>query len=109
MEHLENLMGTLKRDVLDAKASLDNTHTQIEKVEDRVDGFLSSLCSNARVVLLSSLVVLKEAQHVESELCLMIEGWFGKLERCNTIINKKLFTWTRSSRRSWPWSGRRVR
>jgi hypothetical protein len=26
---------------------------------------------------------------VESNLRLMIEGWFGKLERSNTIINRK--------------------
>jgi hypothetical protein len=54
-----------------------------------VDGFLQALCSNTRVASLSSLVALKEAQHVESELCPMIEGWFGKLEQCNTIIDKK--------------------
>jgi uncharacterized protein YoxC len=89
MEHLENRMGEMKRDMMDVEASINNAHTRIEKVEDHVDGFLQALRSNVRVVLSSSLVVLKEAQRVESNLCLMIEGWFGKLEWCNTIINRK--------------------
>jgi hypothetical protein len=30
-----------------------------------------------------------EAQRVEKELCPMVEGWFGKLEHCNTIVDKR--------------------
>jgi hypothetical protein len=34
MEHLENRMGEMKRDMMDIEASLGNTHTRIENVED---------------------------------------------------------------------------
>jgi hypothetical protein len=51
MEHSENGMGEMKRDMMDVKASINNAHTRIEKVGDHVDGFLQALHSNVRVVV----------------------------------------------------------
>jgi BMFP domain-containing protein YqiC len=54
-----------------------------------VEGLSSSIRSNTKVSSSMAKASLLEAQRVERELRLMIEGWFGMLKRCNTIIDKK--------------------
>jgi hypothetical protein len=70
--------------------SVDNSHLHLEKVEDRVDGFMLLLHSQTGVAAAFSCAALLEVQRVEKELHPMIEGWYGKFEWVNNIIDKKL-------------------
>jgi hypothetical protein len=92
MEDVEEDVQVLKRDISDVEQSVDNTHLWLEKVEDGVDGFVSALCNQTGAVATSACVAFLEAQHVEKGLQPIVEGWFGKLEWNNTIIDK-WFVW----------------
>jgi hypothetical protein len=70
--------------------SVDNCHLRLEKVEDCVDGFVLLLHSQTGVAVASSHAALLEVQRVEEELHPLIEGWYGKFERVNTVIDKKI-------------------
>jgi hypothetical protein len=83
-------MSSFNKDIKDVEMSVDNAHLHLEKVEDCVDGFVSLLRSQTGVMAASSRVALFEAQRVEKEFCPMIEGWYGKFEKVNDIIDKKI-------------------
>jgi chromosome segregation ATPase len=82
-------LSSTKKDVKDVKASINNTQFCLEMVEDCVDGLAQSIQSNTGISSSQSHAALLEVQRVEKELPPMIEGWFGKLEQCNTIIDKR--------------------
>jgi hypothetical protein len=83
-------MSSLNRDLRGNDMSVNNVHICLEKVEDCVDGFVLLLCSQTGVAAASSRAASFEAQRVEKELHLSVEGWHGKFERVNDIIDKKI-------------------
>jgi hypothetical protein len=82
-------MDFLHHDIGDNNNSINNLNIWRDCVDDCLDGLTQSIQSNTKFASSVSRASLMEAQCIEKELRLMIEGWFGKLERCNTIINKK--------------------
>jgi hypothetical protein len=82
-------MDLQKWDIGDVESSVENAHHQLGRVEDHMDGLAWSIRLNAAVAASSSWGSLGEAHRVEWELRPITEGWFGKLERCNTIIDKR--------------------
>jgi hypothetical protein len=83
-------ISSFNKDVKDIEMLVDNCHLCLEKVEDCVDGFVLLLRSQTGVAAGSSRVALLEVQRVEKELHPLIEGWYGKFKRVNTVIDKKI-------------------
>jgi SMC interacting uncharacterized protein involved in chromosome segregation len=104
MEDVEKDVQVVKGDIDDVKIRMDFLHHNISDsnnsintlniwrdwADDHLEGLAQSIQSNAKVASSMLKASILEAQQVERELRPMVEGWFGKLGRCNTIIDKKI-------------------
>jgi hypothetical protein len=81
---------SLKMDVEHAERSLANAHKQLEKVEGCVDGFYSSLKSHTWIWGQGNKTNAINICCLNTELESLKLLFFNKLERNNTIVNKRL-------------------
>jgi chromosome segregation ATPase len=87
--NLEKTTAAWKASVKDVEMSVNNTHLHLEKVEDRVDGMVSSIRSVSSLSATNAHALGLEIQRVQGESRMQLDGFFKKFEQMNEILDKK--------------------
>jgi chromosome segregation ATPase len=89
VERLEKTSNAWEASVKDVEMSVDNAHLCLEKVEDRVDGMVSSIRSMSSLSASNARSLGLEIQRVQGESRMQLDGFFKKFEWMNKILDKK--------------------
>jgi hypothetical protein len=89
VERLEKSTNAWDSSMRDVKMSVNNAHLRLEKVEDCVDGMVSSIRSVSSLSTTNARALGLEIQRVQGESRMQLDGFFKKFERMNEILDKK--------------------
>jgi hypothetical protein len=83
-------INSVEVSVKDIEMLVDNAHLCLEKVEDRVNGFVATTRRISVVSKTNSKSLGMEIQRIQWETHGQIEGFYKKFERANEVIDKKI-------------------